>query len=217
MKKKRWALVLIIIFPSLFWVVLETSTIHSNKLPIYGPKKVISPGDTNYYQVGDRFFMPTDSATQPVQLDSAQFPLYAIVFVRQAYRGDAYRLTGLWEYLNYKNQKIEHIPFVLVTETENGKSLAQTELAKLAESKNIHFRSWPAVGSDSLVKAYFKEKPYYVDYSFFLLIDAKRHIRGYYDARYVSELKRLIEEYKHLRLKEEKHKMIKDNEILSNS
>ena len=41
-----------------------------------------------------------------------------------------------------------------------------------------------------------------------MLIDQDRHIRGYYDGRYVSEIKRLIEEYQHLRLKEEKQKLI---------
>jgi len=44
----------------------------------------------------------------------------------------------------------------------------------------------------------FKEKPFYVDYSFFVLVDKKRHIRGYYDARYAAEVKRLIGEYQPL-------------------
>lgn len=214
MKKKRWLLILIVIFPSLFWVILESSTINSHRLPFYGPKTAQEKGDTIYYRVGDSFFPPAGNGTMATRLDSSEFPIYAIAFVRQKYRGDAYRLTGLWEYLAYKNHKIEHIPFVLVTESE---STAQEELSKLSESKNIHFRTWPTTGTDSLVNAYFKDKPYYIDYSFFLLIDANRHIRGYYDARYVSELKRLIEEYQHLRLKEEKHKLIKDNEIISNS
>ena len=50
-----------------------------------------------------------------------------------------------------------------------------------------------------------------------MLIDHNRHVRGYYDGRYVSEIKRLIDEYQHLRLKEEKQKLIETNEIKSNS
>lgn len=214
MKKKRWLLILIVIFPSLFWVILESSTINSRRLPFYGPKTSLSNGDTLFYRVGDSFFPPAGTNSAATRLDSSEFPIYAIAFVRQKYREDAYRLTGLWEYLAYKNHKIEHIPVILVTESG---SPAQAELSRLSESKNIHFRAWPAAGCDSLVNSYFKAKPYYIDYSFFLLIDANRHIRGYYDARYVSEIKRLIEEYQHLRLKEEKHKLIKDNEIKSNS
>jgi hypothetical protein len=50
-----------------------------------------------------------------------------------------------------------------------------------------------------------------------VLVDSRRNIRGYYDGRYASEMKRLIAEYQHLRLKEEKSKMIKENEIRSNT
>ena len=80
---------------------------------------------------------------------------------------------------------------------------------------NITNLYWNHKSYDSLNISYFKQKPYYVDYSFFVLIDKNRHIRGYYDARYVSEIKRLTEEYQHLRLKEEKEQMIKSNTIES--
>jgi hypothetical protein len=217
MKNKRWLLILIIVFPSLFWLILETSTINSRKLPYYGPKKAIAAGDTLYHKVTDTFYSQITDGQEPElkTLSKEEFPLYAIVFVNSKYRDDSYRLTGIWEYLNYKHQKIEHIPFVLVTEFENGKSTAQEELKKLSDSKNVHFYSWKKQSFDSLLKTYFLEKPYYIDYSFILLVDANRNVRGYYDARYVSELKRLIEEYQHLRLKEEKQKLIQENEIKS--
>ena len=205
---------LIVAFPSAFWLILETSTINSRKLPFYGPKKVIKAGDTSYYRTGDSFLAAGDSTGQVYKsLDPEQFPIYAIIFLNKKYRSDSYRLTGLWEYLNYKQSKVEHIPFVLMTPYTGTINPIQTELAKLAESKNVHFRSWPGSSYDSLTYSFFKEKPYYIDYSFFLLIDRNRHIRGYYDGRYVSELKRLIDEYQHLRLKEEKQKLIDGNEI----
>lgn len=212
MKNKKWLLLLIIAFPSFFWLILETSKINSKKLPHYGPKVVKAKNDTLFYKVTDSFYSGL-SSPRLTQLNQEEFPLYAIVFIHSKYRSDAYRLTGLWEYLNYKKDKIEHIPFVLVTESENGDSPAFTELNKLSQSPNVHFYHWKRSGFDSLTKTYFAQKPYYIDYSFFLLIDANRNIRGYYDARYVSEMKRLIEEYQHLRLKEEKQLLIKENEI----
>src|SRR6218665_1050472 len=212
MTKKKWLVLLIIAFHSFFWLILETSTINSRRLPIYGPKKAIAPGDTEYYQVSDRFFaLDTTGATS----HQIKEPLYAIVFINHQYRQDSYRLPGLWEYLNYKTSKVEHIPFALVTESENGHSPAGEELKKLDSYANVSFYTWPRQSFDSLTKAYFKEKPYYIDYSFFLLVDANRRIRGYYDGRYVSEFKRLIEEYQHLRLKDEKQKLIETNEIKS--
>jgi hypothetical protein len=188
-KNKKWLLVLIIAFPSLFWLILETSTINSRRLPFYGPKKVIAKGDTSYHIVNDRLYVLSniDSAGLiPQTVDTTNFPLYAIIFIRDTYRPDSYRLTGLWEYLNYKKQKIQHIPFILVTEYDKGRSIAYEELKKLSTSKNVHFYTWKKNSFDSLAKTYFVEKPYYIDYSFFLLVDQNRHIRGYYDGSYVS-------------------------------
>lgn len=215
MKSKKWLLLLIIVFPSVFWLILETSTINSRRLPFYGPKKAISKGDTVFYSVPDRFY--TSHAGDSLKEEAINEPLYAVVFISSKYKPDAYRLTGLWEYLNYKKTKVEHIPFMLVTEMENGNSIAQQELQKLGSHDNVHFYNWSKAGFDSLTKIYFKEKPYYIDYSFFVLVDGKRHIRGYYDGRYVSEIKRLIEEYQHLRLKEEKQKLIEANDIKSDA
>lgn len=220
MKNKKWLLVLIIAFPSFFWLVLETSTINSKKLPFYGPKTAIAKGDTLYHKVTDSFYQQDkQDSTQLITetFDQAKFPLYAIVFINSNYRKDSYRLTGLWEYLNYKKQKIDHIPFVLVTEFENGRSQGYDELKKLASNENVYFAGWKKSSFDSITKTYFAEKPYYIDYSFFALVDANRNVRGYYDARYVSEIKRLIDEYQHLRLKEEKQKLLKSNEIKDNS
>lgn len=216
LKNKKWLLLLIIVFPSVFWLILETSTINSSRLPFYGPKKVISAGDTLYNTVTDTFYSIEDTANcglTKFELNKNDYPLYAIIFISEKYRADSYRLAGLWEYLNYSKSKIEHIPFVLVTENNNGNCNAYAELKKLDENNNVRFLSWNKNSYDSISKTFFTEKPYYIDYSFFVLVDANRHVRGYYDGRYVSEVKRLIGEYQHLRLKEEKQKLIKENEI----
>jgi hypothetical protein len=212
-KNKKWILLLIIAFPSLFWLILETSTIHSKKLPYYGPKTVKSPGDTIYHSVSDKFYAVHDSTTIEEAPDAT---LYAISFISEKYRDDAYRLTGLWEYLNYKKSKVEHIPVVLVTATTPGGSMAFEELKELAAHRNVRFYTLPPAEFKSKLAAYFLEKPYYTDYSYFVLVDMNRNIRGYYDMRYVSEMKRLIAEYQHLRLKEEKQKLTEANEIKSN-
>lgn len=213
MKNKKWLWLLIVVFPSLFWVILESSTINSRKLPHYGPKTLTAEGDTVFYQVPRLFYPYTGKfVAKPDTIPNA---LYSIVFIQPKYRKDAYRLTGLWEYINYNKEKIEHIPFVLVCPADSGYSPEIEELKKLSDYSNLSFYTWPRDSYDSLVNVYFKAKPYYIDFSFFQFVDASNHIRGYYDARYVSELKRLIEEYQHLRLKEEKKQLIKENEITS--
>lgn len=219
MKNKKWLVLLILGLPSTMWLILETSTINSKKLPIYGPKKVIAINDTDYFEVNDSFYLLNQQDTvkpKLIKIDVESYPLYAVMFIKDSYKKSDLRLSGIWEFLNYKKQKIEHIPLILLTESENGKSEIQNDLKKLTDgNKNVFFYTWNRSSFDSLNKSYFLDKPYYTDYSFFVLVDVNRNIRGYYDGRYVSEIKRLIDEYQHLRLKEEKNKLIKSNEIKS--
>jgi hypothetical protein len=219
MKNKKWLLILIIIIPSVLWVVLESSTINSRKLPYYGPKKIVAKGDTSYYSVTDEFFQKkwNDTLITKTKINVGDFPLYAIMFIKSSYINDSYRLVGLWEYLNYKNDKIQNIPIFLVTELDNQHTPTQDTLLPLCTNKNVRFLAWHKSSFDSISSTYFNKKPIYIDKSFFVLIDENRHIRGYYDGRYVAELKRLIDEYRHLRLKEAKQKLIDENTIKKNS
>jgi hypothetical protein len=211
-KNKKWVVILIVLIPSLLWIILETSTINSRKLPFYGPK-VAQGTDTLYHSVKTEF-EGVDSAGKRILFDTTNYPVLALMFIKDSYSNDAFRISGFWEYVNYNNAKIEHIPVILVCEKENGRSQTVNAIKQMAKkTDNIHFAAWNKNTFDSLNKEYFKEKPYYVDYSFFMLIDKKRHIRGYYDSRYVAEMKRLIGEYQHLRLKEEKQLLINANEI----
>jgi hypothetical protein len=214
-KNKKWILLLIVIFPSLFWVILETSTINSRKLNYYGPK-LANGKDTTYYSVKSTFEKTNENST--LDIDTVKYPVFVVMFIKDKYVDDAFRISGFWEYVNYKKDKIERIPFVLVCEKENGSSKTEKSIRAMAKkADNIIFAGWNKNSFDSINKTYFKEKPYYVDYSFFALIDKKRHIRGYYDGRYVAEVKRLLGEYQHLRIKEDKQDMINANKIKQNN
>ncbi len=214
-KNKKWIFILIILFPSAFWVILETSTINSRKLPFYGPKKPTS-GDTLYYSVKSTFERTNSNAI--FDLDTVNYPAFVIMFIKDKYSDDAFRISGFWEYVNYKKEKIDNIPFILVCEKENDSSATERSIRAMAKkTDNIFFAGWNKNSFDSINKTYFVDKPYYVDYSFFVLVDKKRHIRGYYDSRYVAEVKRMLGEYQHLIIKEEKQILIDDNKIKQNN
>lgn len=200
--KRKWIVALIIIFPSLFWVILESSTINSKKLPIYGSKTLSKQGDSVYYKVPLNFNSLDSIKKLPNQGS------FITVFIKEAYRKDSYRLDGLWEYFKYNYEKIKSIPFVFVYENIS----RANELNEFSAKPNMYFTRSSAF--PTLHAAYYKNKPYYVDSSYFVLIDAASRIRGYYDARYIAEVKRLIEEYQHLRLKEEKQLLLESNEII---
>lgn len=140
------------------------------------------------------------------------------MFIKDKYVNDAFRISGFWEYVNYKKDKVDNIPFILVCEKDSGVSSTEKSIKAMAnKANNILFAGWNKNSFDSINQTYFKEKPFYVDYSFFVLIDKKRHIRGYYDGRYVAEVKRLLSEYQHLRLKEEKQILLDENKIKQNN
>lgn len=215
MKSKKWLLLLIIAFPSLFWLILELSTINSRKLPLYGPKTVKGETDTLYYSVNRKFHGYSGDHFSDVPTEEAK-GAFVLAILHPSYRPEAYRLDGFWEYLNYKTSKISAIPFYFLCPILSSPNIAK-QLEKMNSRPNIKFVGWPLTSYDSLRRRYFLEKPYYTDSSFFLLIDANNHLRGYYDIRYASEMKRLIEEYQHLRLKEEKQILLNENEIKDHS
>jgi len=214
-KSKKWILFLIILFPSLFWVILETSTINSRKLPYYGPKK-LSGKDTVYYRKELKFHDSTSEHGVFVA-DTIQFPITVAAFIKKEYQNEAFRISGFWEYANYKHDKIKDMSFVFVCERGYGDSTVIAELSKMGQkAPNLYFLDLSQPQFSQLNADFFNLKPIYVDYSFFILLDKKRHIRGYYDGRYVAEVKRLIDEYRHLRIKEEKQIILQENEIKAN-
>lgn len=211
MKNKKLILFLIILFPSVFWLILEFSTINSKKLPHFGPAKLAGK-DSVFYAVNPSFY--TETGKNLIHIDTNQYPLFALCFIKQDYLKDNFRMAGLTEYAQYKREKIKEIPFFIVTPCDSVQCF--DEFKKL-ENGHDHIRNlfWDTHSFDSLNALYFAKKPIYVDYSFFVLVDVNRNIRGYYDGRYVAEIKRLIEEYQHLRLKEEKKNLINTNKIES--
>jgi hypothetical protein len=219
MKNKKLIFFVILLFPALFKIILEFTTINSKKLPYYGPKS-LSGKDTVFYKVNSEFrTLPVAGETelQKMNLDTVNFPLFAVCFIKHAYKKDDYRMAGLTEYAQYKKDKIKLIPFVIVTPCGGiGDTSCLKEMEKLSVgNKDIYSLYWKPTSFDSLNVTYFKEKPIYVDYSFFVLVDKKRNIRGYYDGRYIAEIKRLTEEYQHLRLRDEKEEMVSANKIES--
>ena len=220
MKNKKLIFFIILLFPALFKIILEFTTINSKKLPYYGPKALVDK-DTVFYKVNSSFKTISSSTDKAgfnnFNLDTIKYPFYALCFIKQSYKTDNYRLAGLSEYAQYKKDKIKLVPFIIVTPCNGfGDSTCLKEMEKLSVgNKNILSLYWNTSSFDSLNKTYFYEKPIYVDYSFFVLIDKNRNIRGYYDARYVSEIKRITEEYQHLRLKEEKDQMVNSHKIES--
>ena len=105
--KKKLFLLSILFLPTSIWLFLELSTINSKKLPLFGPKK-LDGKDTVYYKTTSTFktILASGSGLQDITLDTLDYPLFAVSFIKQSYKADNYRMAGLSEYIQFKNEKI---------------------------------------------------------------------------------------------------------------
>ncbi|MBK9285193.1 MAG: hypothetical protein IPM51_12905 [Sphingobacteriaceae bacterium] len=215
MKNKKWLLLLIIAFPSLFWLILESSTIHSHRLNYYGPKKVEANGDSLFYQINNHFNIRKDSLVV-FNIDTIKYPVFVVQFMDESFKNEDYRFLGFNEYFTYKYEKIKEVPVFIIGKSNTGIPESQQVFQKFTQYANLNFLVMDSINFYQKNAEFFAGKPYYVDNGYIALIDANRNIRGYYDGRFASEIKRLIDEFTHLRLKEEKIKLIESNEIKTN-
>ena len=150
--------------------------------------------------------------------------------------GSREKLGGLLEYEKYKKEKIREVPIMIINpslfslpDLDTSKSVYTINYSKKylkdslgIEMDNFHlvFLKDPGFWTDKnefkytdYNNCYFNQKPEHVFDYFAVLVDKDRHIRGYYDPTFISEVKRMLEEYKHLVLKDEHAEMQNTNKI----
>ncbi|GIV26710.1 MAG: hypothetical protein KatS3mg027_0524 [Bacteroidia bacterium] len=212
MKNKGWIVVIIILLPSLIWILLDVSLIRSKKLNYFGPKKLANnQKDTIYYSVKETTFL--SEKLQPVSLDTNNFKVFMIAFIKPEYIKEKFRIDQFLTMAHYEPEKIKHIPIVLVYPFKNNSTFFNLKDSLHLNLPNIHSFYLPDTTFNLINQKYFLQKPYYVNYSFAVLVDKDRHIRGYYDWRYADELKRSIQEFNHLIVKEGYKQTLQKNKI----
>lgn len=149
------------------------------------------------------------------------------------------KLGGLLEFEKYKKEKLDMLDVYIIqcpngvpekrglpgyrqdynlVQKKNNENFYETYLKDTLgiTMSNFYYRTLLVNNReeyDSIRKLFFNQKPIHVFNYFAVLVDKDRHIRGYYDPTYISEVKRMIEEYKHLVLKDEHANMQDVNKI----
>lgn len=213
MKNKGWIIVIIILLPSLIWVLLDLSLINSKKLNYFGPKKLASnQKDTIYYSVKDISFY--NDKLQLIHLDTNNYKVFIIVFLNPAHiHQDVFRIKQWLNIAHYESDKIKHIPTILVYPFKPSEKIFNVKDSLNINLDNVQNFYLPDSIFQSTQLKFFIQKPYYVDYSFAVLVDKNRNIRGYYDWRYADEVKRSIQEFNHLLIKEGYKETLQKNKI----
>ncbi|MGZ3864865.1 MAG: hypothetical protein ACXVC6_14520 [Bacteroidia bacterium] len=236
--KKKAILLSIILFPSLIYLFFEMTKANFKKMPYYGPKTVNEKGDTVYYSVAPISFnasMQIETATEKdnvgnelmtkrwksndTQIDSVNYPVYLILFLDKKLRKEGYKLTGIYDYIKFKQKDLKDIPVFIVSDLP---SPLEGNLRGDFDSLKIDLPNFHPLWIDLkerekfLAQTYFNQKPVYVFDYFVALVDKQRHVRGYYDPTFNAEVKRMIDDYKHLKIRDEYAKTQKQNDIKQN-
>ena len=207
------------------------------KMAYYGPKTVNEKGDTVYYRVPDinfttdlridtlpnipqkgKWVSPTGLAyiSKSINIDTIDFPVYVILFLHDSLKKDGYKLSGIYDYVQYKSAELKNIPIFFVSDDFNAMSENKNQIFRgTFDSLKVNQPNFYSLlaNLDFDEQNYFKGKPYYVFNYFAVLVDKQRHIRGYYDPNQNSEIKRMIQEFKHLKTKDEYANTLTKNEI----
>ncbi|MBC7865812.1 MAG: hypothetical protein IAF38_22755 [Bacteroidia bacterium] len=210
--KKKYLLLSILLLPSLIYFFFEFTQVNFKKMPYYGPKKIDTVSkDTIYYSVPENGFL--DTRATEIVLDTNKYPVFLIGFIDDSLRANAYKLNGLANYDKFDPNKLKAVTILLVSANDkNGEapSVKQTLKIKSADVEEYRCR---AENFDSIRNLYFTGKPVFVFNYFFILVDKKRHIRSYYDPNQDGEVKKMIAEFEHLKLRDEQAKSKKINTI----
>jgi hypothetical protein len=227
--KKKIILLIIILIPSLIYFFFELSEVNFKKMAYYGPKKIDENGDTLYYSLPENalsfgcfFNKPiNDSSVEIINKSGQLNNSFLIIFCDKIQEN---KLAGILELEKYKKEKLDLIDLKIVQildslPNSNDSLFYQNKLVNQfgINSKSINLTT--IIGDkkefEAIRSLYFENKPIHVFDYFAVLVDKEKHIRGYYDPTFVSEVKRMIEEYKHLVLKDEHAGMQENNKIES--
>lgn len=172
--------------------------------------------------------------TAPWSKSSLTNDAFIAILLKPGLKG---KLAGLLEYEKYKKEKIKEVPIMLINpdlfslpDLDTSKPANNINYSRkyLKDSLGIEMDNFRLVflnglnfwnKEDNKFKyteynaLYFNQKPEHVFDYFAVLVDKEQHIRGYYDPTFISEVKRMIEEYKHLVLKDEHADMQGTNKI----
>jgi len=231
--KKKVILLCIILFPSLIYLFFEMTKANFKKMAYFGPKIPVAKGDTIYYRVPDVYFTKKEDIgkdisvnpeggekidrirkTDSLLLDTANYPIYVILFLDNKLKKEGYKLAGIYDYLKYKAKNISEVPVIVVSDFSEGLN-NNFEFDSLKITQPNFQPLWVSFTDRQkfLATNYFRQKPYYVLDYFMVLVDKKRNIRGYYDPTFNAEITRMIADYKHLKIRDGYAQTLRQNDI----
>lgn len=203
----KWVMLfLILLFPSLLYIILSTGEINFIALPKYGPKKVVETTngdvDTLYYQIPG--FQLADQTGKTVSLGTFQNDVKVFNFLCTDCGSFSERVVSEIAQLHLQFEKHTDLSFISIVLSEDGtinqsKLLGDNEMSDdwfLLPTKPNLARS--LAKKALLIDEYDKNK----GTDQLVLVDKQNRIRGYYNGKEYLEVKELIDAIKVLKAEE---------------
>lgn len=209
---RKWiGLFLILLFPSLLYVVLSTGKHQIIRLPYYGEKKFVANDevkrvDTTYYSIPQ--FSAANHLGEKISLNFISGKTTVFSFVcANCNNSSSDRLNAEFAQLQlqFENRKdLNLISFVV-----NGTNLDSAQKVNYIKNCSPNDNFWQICFTDNAISKTFAQAGLLIeDYidnigsPTFVLVDSKLHIRGYYNGIEYLEVKELIDGIKVLKAEE---------------
>ena len=195
-------LLIILLFPSLLYVVLSTGSHNFIKRPIYGPKVLSADGDSIYYKLSGLRF--DDCNSQQIELSSFQNSIILYHFIENKdsvlEKRKASQLIALHD--RFKEKKDIKIVSIVLGEA--------SQVCHFQREYELASPQWQVVGFNShkekLREKFILNIPLELKENqwtnLFVLVDNKGRVRTYRDAVQYVEEKALIDDIKILKAEE---------------
>lgn len=201
-RKKALILILILLVPSLLYLLLSTGTNNFKPLLIYGPKEVNANGDTLYHQIPD--FILTDQNGKKFTNNQLDSNIYVASFFFATCPTICPKMAT--NMLQVQDRFRDRNDFKLLSITVNPEHDSPEVLKEYAQSVHAMEDKWTFLTGD-------KDKIYDVAFNGYfvsaqkdsiapggflhsaniILIDGKGRIRGYFDGTSASETNDLFD------------------------
>ncbi len=219
-KRKKVLLLLFVLAmaPAMF-LILRTGKHNFDYLPYYGEKEVNAPGDTTYYQVPPFTF--TDAYGHTVTDRSTEGKIIVADFFFTKCTSICPTMTRQMQQLQFKLDEPAYEDILFLSHTVDPLNDSLDVLRKYARKWQADSSRWKFVTGDPAAIYRQGNNGYllsamedstaaeqFVHDQRFVLVDKRRHIRGFYDGTDTEEVGRLATDLKML-MKEERERALK--------
>lgn len=210
--RKALLLLVILLFPSLFYLFLSSGRHNSKQLPVYGPKDITETGDTVYHTIPEFSF--TNQYGNEIGLEVTEGKYAVVDYFFTTCQTICPMMSDQLARVQKKLEDMEDL--VILSHTVNPETDTVKVMRDYAEKMGAKKGKWHFLtGSKKALYDQARHGYYitamkgdggpedFIHSEKLILVDKQNRIRGYYDGTDPEDVDRLIDEIKVLKAQEQ--------------